>query len=862
MTKRVEQLFSERATRWSECAAIKIEERLVSYGELDKLSNQLARRLIQQGVGRNCIVAVATANIEHFAVAVLAILKAGAAYLAVDMRYSVERVREILTDAAPAILLADTAFPTGLIPAGLPVIHDFAKKNALDAYSHLSIGAEGNADDTACIYYTSGSSGRPKGIEVAHRGIPGLVGDRDFVHFGTDDRVGQASNFAFDAITFEVWGAILNGGCIVHIPKDILFSAPALAEFFEREGITIVWLTTSLFNALASNQPSAFETLRVLVIGGEAADPVPIGRVLRSERAPRRLVNAYGPTEATTFATWHEVTLDDVDAGQVPIGKPIRNMKTYVLDESMKAVRCGESGELFIGGPGVANGYLHQPGLTSERFVPDPFDTELSGHLYRTGDLCRELPDGNLAYMGRIDDQVKIRGFRVEPLEVAAALRRLAGVEDAVVLARNASFGTKELIAFVRGGKLSSVEHLRQKLSDLVPDYMVPSIIRLVVEYPLTANGKLDRAALLAKMQSGDRGDRIGEQGNEIEKRIAAIWRHVLQRSDIAFDEDFRDLGGDSLSTMDLALAIQKMFGVVFSSDELAAPLTISRLAVDVNARLNDMVPGNSSLPPDKHKTSSSKVFAISYPWVTDRMPEQIGQALSASQWQQVQLPFTYFRTAGTFTIEDMAVHLERLICSLSPEGPYILYGQCFTGLLAYEVAQRLVAAGHDVSIVIVDSYPTVPRASLKRAKSMLRRAARFTKLDLKSQVAALRKKLSSVRVVGNVNFIRDVCAKASRQYRPRPYRGRVVFFRPHNLTALAVEQDVTEWRRLVLGEFTEHIVNLHDDKGQVTAESAQSGYDEIAAKLKDMKLLQLAEVERQSVCSPSALVGQNRLIA
>ena len=199
-------------------------------------------------------------------------------------------------------------------------------------------------------------------------------------------------------------------------------------------------------------------------------------------------------------------------------------------------------------------------------------------------------------------------------------------------------------------------------------------------------------------------------------------------------------------------------------------------------------------------------------------------------------------------TIEDMAVHLERLICSLSPEGPYILYGQCFTGLLAYEVAQRLVAAGHDVSmVVIVDSYPTAPRASLKRAQSILRRATRFKKLDLKSQVAALRKKIFSVRGVGNANFIRDVCAKASRQYHPRSYVGRAVFFRPRDLAALAAEQDVTAWRRLVLGEFTEHVVNMHDDKGRVTAKSARSGYDEIAAKLKEMKLPQLDELERQS---------------
>jgi amino acid adenylation domain-containing protein len=845
LNQRVEQIFSERVAQWSERSAIKIGERQISYGELDRLSNRLARRLTQQGVGRNRIVAVATGNIEYFAVAVLAILKAGAAYLSVDTRYPVERVRDILTDAKPAILLADTDFPAGLIPAGLPVIHDFAQNSTLDAYSHLSIGTAANADDTACIYYTSGSSGRPKGIEVAHRGIPGLVSDASFVAFGPDDRVGQASNIAFDAITFELWGALLNGGCIVHIPKEVLFSAPAFAEFFELERITIIFLTTSLFNALSARDPRIFGTLQVLLIGGEAAEPRSIDRVLRGGKPPNRLLNAYGPTEATTFATWHEVTLDDVDAGRVPIGRPLRHMKSYIVDESMMAVRCGEPGELLIGGPGVANGYLQQPGLTSERFVPDPFDTESSGRLYRTGDLCRKLPDGNIEYLGRIDDQVKVRGFRVEPFEVAATLRRLAGVEDAVVLARNASFGTRELIAFVRGDKLPSVEHLRQQMAGIVPDYMVPSIIKPVVEFPLVANGKLDRAALLAKIQSGGLDDRIGEQGDEIEKRVAAIWRHVLQRDDIALDEDFCALGGDSLSTMDLALEIEKMFGVVFSSNDLATPLTISRLTAKVCAQLGDMAPGNSTRQPGEHETSS-KVFAISYPWTMNRMPEEIGQALSAGRWQHVQVPFTYFRTAGTVTIEDMAVHLQRLICSLSPEGPYVVYGQCFTGLLAYEVAQRLVAAGHAVSmVVIVDSYPTTPRTSLKRTQSLARRAARFARLDLKSQLAGLREKLFPVRAVRYVDFIREACEQASRQYRPRPYRGRVVFFRPRNLTALAAEQDLTAWRRLVLGEFTEHVVNMHN-QGRVTVESVQSGYIEIATKLNEMTLVQLAGVERQ----------------
>jgi amino acid adenylation domain-containing protein len=836
MNQRVEHIFSERAARWSERVAIKIGERQVSYGELDELSSRLARRLIHQGVGRNSVVAVATGNIEYFAVAVLAILKTGAAYLAVDTRYPVDRVRDILTDADPAILLADTEFSTGLIPAGLPVIYDFARESVLDVHSPLSINAAANANDTACIYYTSGSSGRPKGIEVAHRGIPGLVSDACFVPFGSDDRVGQASNFAFDAITFELWGALLNGGCIVHIPKDVLFSASALAKFFELERITIIWLTTSLFNALSSSRPNAFETLRVLVIGGEAADPQAIGRVLRCGHAPRRIVNAYGPTETTTFATWHEVTLDDVDAGRVPIGKPIQKMRTYIVDESMLPVKSGETGELLIGGPGVANGYLHQPGLTSERFVPDPFDTESSAPLYRTGDLCRELPDGNIEYLGRIDDQVKIRGFRVEPFEVAATLRRLSGVQDAVVLARKASFGTRELIAFVRGDKLPSTEVLRQEMASIVPDYMVPSIIRRVVEFPLTANGKLDRAALLAKIQSGGMNESIGEPSYDIEERIAAIWRHVLQRDDIALEKDFRALGGDSLSIMNLALEIENTFGVIFSVDDFASPLTVSQLALEVRARFGDIDSVDSTRPYGECETSS-KVFAISYPWIMRRMPDEIGQALGAGRWRHVQVPFTYFRTAGTVTIESMAAYLERLICSVSPEGPYILYGQCVTGLLAYEVAQRLVAAGHSVSMVVmVDCYPIIPPTLRKLAEVLLRRAARFAKLDLKSQMASLgRKFLPPRNVEHNVRhqeFILEACRLASYQYRPRPYRGRVTVFRHNNESALLGNRDPTVWRRLVLGELIEHFVNMYDDQGRVTHEILQSAFKDIATKL------------------------------
>ena len=838
MNRRVHQIFGERISRWSERTALDMGDHRVNYGELDRLSNRLARRLIQEGVQRGDIVAIAAGDIEHFAIAMLAILKTGAAYLAIDTRYPVERVRDILADARPRVLLAVADFSEELIPVGLPAIRDFTAGNVLDACSDQPVEVAGSADDAAYICYTSGSTGRPKGIEIAHRGIPILVGDINFVPFGPDDRVGQASNFAFDATTFEVWGALLNGGCIVHVPTDVLFSASALAEFLELERVSIIWLTTSLFNALSAGRPDAFGALNVLIIGGEAADPIPVGRVLRSGRPPRRLLNGYGPTEATTFAIWHEVTLEDIGAGRVPIGKPIRSMEAYILDERMRPVGRGEPGELFVGGPGLANGYLNRPGLTSERFVSNPLHGGSADRLYRTGDLCRELPDGNIDYLGRIDDQVKIRGFRVEPFEVAATLRRLAGVEDAVVLARNAPFGTKELIAFVRGDKLDSVERLRQEIAGLLPDYMVPSIIRSIDKFPLTANGKLDRAALLGKIQSGDLSSRQPEPVDDIERRVAAIWKNVLRRDDIGLNEDFRSLGGDSLSLMNLALEIESAFGTVLSVDDLQSPLTVLRLAGQLRGRLGIIKSGDGSRPLSEHK-AQFKVFAVSPAWIMGGMPEEIGQALSPDRrWHHVQVPFTFFRNANKVTIEEMAIHVERLIYSMSPEGPYVLYGHCITGLLAYEVAQRLLGAGQWVSIlVLVDSYPAFPRTWNRWARSLPRRLARFARLEFKSQMDRLRRKITSTRTTNYEDFIREACIRAANEYRPTPYSGRVIFFRPSFFHSL-FEKDLTAWRRLVQGGYTEHVVEFHD-QGQVTAHSVQSGYNEIAARLKEMSLSQ-----------------------
>ncbi|HEY7852093.1 MAG TPA: non-ribosomal peptide synthetase, partial [Caulobacteraceae bacterium] len=520
-------------------------------------------------------------------------------------------MREILLDAAPRLLLADAGFSQAVVPEGVTILRDICDPGVLSGFADGPLPVTDGAGDAACIYFTSGSTGRPKGIEVAHRGIPLLVGDPDFVDFGPEDRIAQAANFAFDATAFELWGALLNGACLVEMPTRCLFSAREIAAFFARERISIIFLTTSLFNALAADDPSVFGGLKHLLIGGEAAEPRAVGRVLNSASPPARLVNAYGPTEATTFASWHEVRASDAAAGCIPIGRPVRGMILRIVDDRGTPAPAGVAGELCIGGPGVANRYLGPPALTAERFVDLSGEGESRSRFYRSGDLCRRREDGVMEYLGRIDDQLKIRGFRVEPADVAAALRGLAGVEDAIVLAREAAFGTRELIAFVIGDCLPPMDALRRELALRVPDYMRPALIRPIVDVPLTPSGKLDRRKLLELAREEPSVGRGEGASDALEARVAAIWRLVLQRADVPLDVDFRDLGGDSLSTMNLALEVEAAFDHLPSIDELAAPLTVRTLA----ERLTRWLSKTEAAPDGGETAPEPKVFAVSYPW-------------------------------------------------------------------------------------------------------------------------------------------------------------------------------------------------------------------------------------------------------
>jgi acyl-coenzyme A synthetase/AMP-(fatty) acid ligase/acyl carrier protein len=392
---------------------------------------------------------------------------------------------------------------------------------------------------------------------------------------GPGDRVAQASNASFDAAVFEIWGALLNGATLVGIDRDVLLSAPLLGRALRAQGITHLYQTAALFNQHVREQVDVYAGLRQLVFGAEAVGTEGVRRMLR-EGKPARVLHEYGPTEATVWCTLEEVREVAEDAPTVSIGRPIPNARAYVLDPAGEPLPVGVPGELCIGGSGVVRGYLGRPGLTAERFVPDPFAAEPGGRMYRTGDRARWKAEGKLEFMGRLDDQVKIRGFRIEPGEVEAALAAYAGVREARVMMREDQPGDKRLVAYVVGSV--ELDGLRAHLRRSLPEYMVPRAIVALDRLPLSPNGKVDRKALPVPEYEAD-ADRYVAPRTPAEEALAEIWAEVLGLERVGVEESFFDLGGHSLLAIRVVSRVRERFGVELPLRALFEGPTVAELA-------------------------------------------------------------------------------------------------------------------------------------------------------------------------------------------------------------------------------------------------------------------------------------------
>ncbi len=598
----------------------------LTYRDLNRRANQLAHYLLSRGVGPEVPVGLCLERGVEMVVAMLAVLKAGGAYIPLDPGYPADRLEQMIADTALPLVITEDTFLGRFWDLTLDTVAVSMEslRDELASLSPENPPRVNSGDDLAYVIYTSGSTGAPKGIMIPHRAVTRLVINTDYVDLRPGDRVAQVSNASFDAATFEVWGALLNGAALVIIDKDIALSPAEFGRQLQRERVTTMFLTTALFNQTVQADREVFRGLRYLLFGGEAVDPRWVGEAL-GEAGPEHLLHVYGPTETTTFATWFHVREVEEGCRTIPIGGPIANTRAYVLDEHLQPVPPSLPGEIYLGGPGVARGYWGNPELTAERFVPDPFSGQGGERLYRTGDKALYRHDGAIEFLGRADDQVKLRGYRIEIGEIEASLKRHEAVKDAVVVLREDD-GERRLVGYVvvKPGETLAGGAVREWLKKRLPDYMVPSAVVELAELPLNANGKVDRQALPAPGREDRELEDYAGPRTELEESLCRIWAETLQVERVGITDNFFELGGHSLLAMRVISKVRSDLGVELGLRTLFEWPTVADLAERIEPEPAGAI-ALSPITPAEDRINLPLSYAQSRLWFINQLqPESV----------------------------------------------------------------------------------------------------------------------------------------------------------------------------------------------------------------------------------------------
>jgi amino acid adenylation domain-containing protein len=836
-------LFEESVARNPNAVAAEMGEDRLTYGELNARANRVAHHLRDLGAGPETVVGLSLERSLDAIVGMLAIWKAGAGYLPLDPALPEERLRFMLEETRAPMVVTKKSVKSAL-PAGtsrMIFLDGDAAAIGLRTDENPSGGAA--AGNLAVVLFTSGSTGRPKGVMLPHRGLRNrLLWGREIYRLSEADRVLQVYSVSFDFAIWEIFTPLVAGGRVVMAPVGAPQDPSQVTRLIAGRGVTMAGLIPSMMDALLED-PGIRNCgcLRIVSLGGDAMT-ASLARKFHS-RLDAELQNAYGPTEASIDVTWWvdraEARGTERDA-TIPIGRPNANVRLYVLDPRMSLVPPGVAGELFIGGACLARGYFRRPDLTAERFVPDPFTGAPGERLYRTGDLARHRPDGSLEFLGRADTQVKVRGYRIELGEVEARLAEHPAVDTAVVLAVDEPVGGKRLAAYVSAREPKpGAQELREFLRSRLPAYMVPAAVVFLDSFPRLPNGKVNVAALpdpaaAAAAEIPDRG-RIPPR-DDVERRLLRIWERVLGVSPISVESNYFDLGGHSLLAPRLFGQIEKAFGRKLPLATIFQAPTVEKLAAIL--RQGGWSPDWSSLvaiQPAGWRPPFFCVHAVggnvlTYMDLARHMgTDQPVYGLQAQGLDGKRMPHT--------TIQEMAAHYVSEIVKLQPDGPYYMGGSSAGGIVAFEMAQQLLAQGKQVGVLaLFDTWgPGYPkplpgitafkkrffhfkdRVDLHVGNFLVAEGARekFAYVVTKSRRLsnnirrAARKRWSKLRELPNallnplpraLRNVENMGVRATELYEPEPYPGRVTLFRASKQPAGVVFDPELGWGSVALG--------------------------------------------------------------
>lgn len=822
------EIIRERALADPYSIAVEFETEQLTYAQLEQQSSQLAHRLVDMGAGPEILVGICVERSLEMIIGLLGIMKAGAAYVPIDPAYPAERQEYMLTNSRAPVIVTQERLRERLPASDAKVVSLDSDWPTIATLPTVAPDLPADPEQLAYVIYTSGSTGLPKGVQISHRALVNfLTTMAERPGLEAADVLTAVTTLSFDIAGLELYLPLVTGARVVIAPGETTGDARALARLLDRSGATIMQATPTTWRMLVDAGWKPARRMKALC-GGEA---LPVALADRLVALDLELWNMYGPTETTIWSTCAPV----LTTGEpLSIGRPIANTTLWILDADMQPAPIGAAGELWIGGDGLAGGYRERPDLTEERFVANPFDSTPGARIYRTGDLARYRPDGSVDFLGRIDHQVKVRGFRIELGEIETVLARHPGVAEAVVVARG-SGAEAELAAYVLpSGTPVAAHELRRFVAQTVPAYMVPSTVTTLDAFPLTPNGKVDRKALPEPTRErSDESELVAAQ-TPLQRRLAEIWERVLDIRPIGIADNFFDLGVTSIVAASLFAAIEHDLGDNLPLGAIFRAPTIEALAKLIEA--GDESSRWTSLVPIQAQGSRIPIFCVHGGAGTILHLERLARHLGPDQpFYGLQSSGLYGGSAPLKTVEEMATHYLKEMRQVQPEGPWRLAGYCFGTIVAFELAQRLLASGEQVQMLAMFNGPSPawirkwgwygnqpsrrgrrPRIAPPITRQQrLRRAVREPRRFATGFAWYARKELDDRRAKYALangrplperfreQYFLDLHAKAERAYQPSPIPRDLVIFYGEGL----YEQPDLGWAQFTTGKVATHAV-------------------------------------------------------